>query len=157
MEGEDCYAMRYLIANFIACLIVHLCAGATFGFRKKFNSEIFPFREMKWESSGRIYLALGVKRWKSRLPSSGSFDMSRLKCADPEYLESFIQETCRSEAVHLFILACIPLFFLLNPIKGGLIVSAYLLAENLPCVVAQRYNRRRLRRLAEAAGRRGMR
>ena len=44
-------------------------------------------------------------------------------------------------------------FFLWNPWWGDLIIVAYAVAANLPCIFAQRYNRSRLTRLLGRAGR----
>jgi glycosyl-4,4'-diaponeurosporenoate acyltransferase len=36
---------------------------------------------------------------------------------------------------------CLPLFFLWNPPWACLVMTTYALAANLPCILAQRYNR----------------
>jgi glycosyl-4,4'-diaponeurosporenoate acyltransferase len=40
-----------------------------------------------------------------------------------------------------------PLFFLWNPLWVGFLMILYALTENLPMIMAQRYNRYRLRRV----------
>jgi glycosyl-4,4'-diaponeurosporenoate acyltransferase len=44
-------------------------------------------------------------------------------------------------------MACAPVFFLWNPWWSDLIIVAYALTANLPCILAQRYNRARFQRL----------
>ena len=99
-----------------------------------------------------------VRWWKAHLPDgarwfAGGFAKARLAGRDPAYLARFVTETRRGEACHWTALACIPVFFLWNPWWADLIIAGYALAANLPCIVVQRYNRRRLRHLL--AGRRG--
>jgi glycosyl-4,4'-diaponeurosporenoate acyltransferase len=118
--------------------------------RGQFNAQAFPFRQGRWEANGQLYERLGVRRWKGRLPSCGSFDKRHLSNAGYEYLSAFVTETCRAEAIHLSIILPAPLFFLFNPPIGGIIILLYLLLENLPCVIAQRYNRIRLLHLLSA-------
>lgn len=43
-------------------------------------------------------------------------------------------------------LAFVPLFFLWNPWWADLVIVAYAIAANVPCIVAQRYNRVRFQR-----------
>lgn len=75
----------------------------------------------------------------------------------PAYLERFVRETCRGEAVHWVVFACALLFFLWNPWWIGLIMVAYAAAVNVPCIIAQRYNRIRLVRLSTLCSRRHVR
>ena len=68
--------------------------------RKWFCAEKAPWRPAPWEKGGRIYLKLGIRKWKDHLP-----DMSRLMPdmvrkdlgSDPAVL---VQETCVAECVH---------------------------------------------------------
>ena len=99
----------------------------------------------------RVFL---VKRWKDRLPDaaawfSGGFAKRALRGKDPAYLCRFIRETWRGELCHWCALAFVPLFFLWNPSWADAVIVAYALAANLPCILTQRYNRIRLRRLLE--------
>ena len=61
----------------------------------------------------------------------------------------FLQETCRAELTHWVILLFGPFFFLWNPLWVGFLMIAYAIIENLPLVMAQRYNRIRLLRLLD--------
>jgi glycosyl-4,4'-diaponeurosporenoate acyltransferase len=99
-----------------------------------------------------------VKRWKDKLPDaaawfSGGFAKRSLADKNPDYLRRFIEETWRGELCHWCALAFVPLFFLWNPWWADLVILAYALAANLPCILAQRHNRIRLRRLLARASR----
>jgi glycosyl-4,4'-diaponeurosporenoate acyltransferase len=106
-----------------------------------------------WEQSGRFYeRILGIKCWKDWLPDaarwfSGGFAKASMAGVDPPYLRRFISETWRGELCHWFAIGCAPVFFLWNPWWADLVMVGYALLANLPCILAQRYNRLRLRRL----------
>ena len=103
--------------------------------------------------SARFYERfLGIKHWKDRLPDGaawfgGGFAKARLPSADPDYLRRFIAETWRGELCHRCAFLFVPVFFLWNPWWGNLVMICYALAANGPCILAQRYNRIRIRRL----------
>ena len=105
------------------------------------------------EKTRRFYEGyLGIKRWKDSLPDaarwfSGGFAKGQLRDANPDYLRRFVRETWRGELCHWFALGCAPVFLLWNPWWADLIMVGYGLLANLPCILAQRYNRLRLRRL----------
>jgi len=106
-----------------------------------------------WESGGRFYeQVFDIKRWKSWLPDAatwfaGGFAKGDLSGKGTDYWQRFICETWRGELCHWCALACAPVFFLWNPWWGDLIIIAYAGSANLPCILAQRYNRSRLTRL----------
>ena len=98
-----------------------------------------------------------MRRWKGLLPDGAAlfkkgFRKKKLNARDPGYMERFVKETCRGEAVHWAVLGCSFLFFLWNPWWAGLIMVVYALAANLPCIVTQRYNRIRLMRVIGRTG-----
>lgn len=106
-----------------------------------------------WEADGRFYeRMLRIKRWKDHLPDGsawigGGFAKANLASRDRAYLERFHRETWRGELCHWFAIGFTPLFFLWNPWWADLVMVAYALAANLPCILAQRYNRVRIHRL----------
>jgi glycosyl-4,4'-diaponeurosporenoate acyltransferase len=106
-----------------------------------------------WERGGRFYeRGFGIKHWKDRLPDAarwfgGGFAKGKLTGNAPDYLRRFIRETRRGELCHWFAFGFAPLFFLWNPWWGDLIIVGYAVAANLPCILVQRYNRERFRRL----------
>lgn len=103
-----------------------------------------------WEKGGRIYLKLGIRKWKDRLP-----DMSRLMPdmvrkdlgSDPAVL---VQETCVAECVHWALtLLSAGIFFLWRSGWAALLWLVYNVLGNVSFIVIQRYNRPRLQKLAE--------
>lgn len=111
-----------------------------------------------WEKSGRFYERfVGIKHWKGLLPDGarwfvGGFGKSTLEAVNPEYLQRFLRETRRGEICHWCAILAASVFFLWNPWWGDLIVVIYALAANLPCILTQRYNRARMRRLLGRMG-----
>jgi len=96
---------------------------------------------------------LRVKTWKHRLPDAapwfrGGFAKRELKAADDDYVRRFILETRRAELCHWLALGGVFLFLIWNPWYAWLGNVVYAVLGNLPCIVAQRYNRSRLGRLA---------
>ena len=112
----------------------------------------------KPRQSRRVYeRILLVKRWKGWLPDgarwvSHGFSQRALTGRGPEYWRRFVCETRRGEICHWLAIACVPLFGLWNPGWGVLVNAAYALLANLPCILAQRYNRARLLALAAPGG-----
>jgi glycosyl-4,4'-diaponeurosporenoate acyltransferase len=120
-----------------------------------------PGGAFAWERHGRWYeTVFRIKAWKDWLPDAaawfgGGFAKGALADTSREYLERFVRETWRGELCHWAALAGTPVFFLWNPWWGDGIIVAYALAANLPCILAQRYNRARFQRvLNRPAGRR---
>lgn len=107
-----------------------------------------------WEHDGRFYKSwIGIRKWKSLLPDGapwlGGFAKKRLTCRSREYLRQFLRETRRAEIAHWCMFGCLPVFFIWNPPWACCVMAAYAVAANLPCILAQRYNRFVLRRLVE--------
>ena len=95
---------------------------------------------------------LRVKSWKHLLPDGapwfpGGFAKARLQGKSPSYLNRFVAETLRAEICHWFAIACVPVFALWNPWWGLLVNALYALIANLPCILVQRYNRRRFNKV----------
>ncbi len=110
-------------------------------------------RGWSWEADGRFYEnTLRIKCWKDHLPDGsawfgGGFAKANLTSRDRAYLERFSRETWRGELCHWTAIGFTPLFFLWNPWWADLVMVAYALGANLPCILAQRYNRTRINRL----------
>ena len=106
-----------------------------------------------WEASGRFYEdRMCIKSWKDLLPDGanwfrGGFAKASLASRDRDYLQRFNRETWRGELCHWTAIGLTPLFFLWNPWWADLVMVAYALAANLPCILVQRYNRARIHRL----------
>lgn len=146
----------WLIAvNVAAWLAIHL-GFAWAGTRlplSSFDPSSWFYRMRKWERNGRFYEdRLGIRRWKDRLPDcggifAGGFRKAALASTSGEYLRRFLLETCRGELVHWAVMSASLLFFLWNPWWAGVAMMVYAAAVNLPCILAQRYNRIRLARI----------
>ena len=79
------------------------------------------------------------------------FSKKHMAQTDPAYLKRFISETKRAELIHLF--SIIPLWvfgFWMKPI-WVLYLLLFSTLINLPCILAQRYNRPRLEHLLALA------
>jgi glycosyl-4,4'-diaponeurosporenoate acyltransferase len=109
-----------------------------------------------WERGGRFYeRVFHIKVWKDRLPDAsrwfgGGFAKGALIHTHRDYLHRFLRETWRGELCHWLAMICAPVFFLWNPWWGDMIIVAYAILANLPCILVQRYNRARLERLLTA-------
>lgn len=110
------------------------------------------FKEREFEKKGFYRRVFKVHKWKKYLPDGakyfkGDFTKKNLLSYDVEYIEKFIVESCRAELVHWLGMAPFVVFFLLTPpyIAIGLII--YSIIVNAPCIIAQRYNRPRLKLL----------
>jgi glycosyl-4,4'-diaponeurosporenoate acyltransferase len=144
-----------LVIDFIAWLVINLSvAGILSRLRSEaFNTETWLFKERKWEKQSSLYERLfKIKKWKSWLPdgaevSRKAFKKKHLLTADSAYLSVFILETCRAEILHWIIFLFGFIFFIWNPWYVGIIMIIYAALTNLPCVLTQRYNRIRLKRL----------
>lgn len=126
-----------------------------------FNPEHSLARERAWERGGKTYERwLGIKRWKDHLPDAagwwgGGFRKAHLQANSRDYFDRFRRETWRGEVVHWLALLAVPLFAIWNPWWGVLVNAAAAIGLNIPCLLALRYNRIRLRRLLARPGRRG--
>ena len=136
-------------------LVVHL-AVAWLGTQlpvRFFSPGQWLYRERPWEAGGRFYeRRFSIRQWKDRLPDgarlfAAGFPKGRLKRATPAYLDRFVRETCRGEAIHWVVFGAAGLFFLWNPWWAGLVMIAYAAMANIPCILSQRYNRLRLFRV----------
>lgn len=80
----------------------------------------------------------GAKHFK------GDFTKKHLLSTKSEYLAKFVRESCRAELVHYLGMIPFVIFFLLVPPLVASILVIYSILVNLPCIIAQRYNRPRL-------------
>jgi len=111
-----------------------------------------------WEADGRLYERLAIRRWKDHLPEAGGFYRGgfakrRLETQDGGYLARFALETSRAECSHWLTWLLALSFFAWNPWPIGLIMLLYGAIVNLPCILVQRYNRARFRRILNKGAR----
>ena len=148
-------SMWIIALDFIVWFFIH--SGVSLSIARirldSFSPESWLYRERYWENNGKTYeLFFRIRSWKKFLPDGASlsrrgFRKRRLDSLDKAYVRRFILETCRAELIHWVIFAFSIVFFLWNPWWVGMIMIAYAFVVNVPCIVAQRYNRIRLRRL----------
>ena len=123
------------------------------------------YRRRRFEGERFYRRVLRVPRWKDRVPEAGALfagGVSKRPLPADELggLDRFVVETRRAELGHWLAAAAGPLFVLWNPWPAAVVLVAYGLAANLPCVAIQRYNRLRAervlsRRAARSSTRRG--
>ena len=141
--------------DFIVWFVIHV--GVSVSVAKmgtdSFDLESWLYKERSWERDGRTYQAfLKIKTWKGLLPDGAAvfrsgFKKRYLGSSDVVYIRKFTIETCRAELTHWVIFAFSVVFFIWNDWWVGMIMIAYGFVVNVPCIVTQRYNRIRLRRV----------
>jgi glycosyl-4,4'-diaponeurosporenoate acyltransferase len=149
-----------VLVNVLGWLVVHLGVAwaVTQLDARRFDPRAWLFRERGRERAGQLYQRLfRIEAWKRLLPDGAAlfrrgFRKKRLGNRSPEYLARFRVETCRSELAHWIVVGFAPLFFLWNSPAVGLLMIAYALLANLPCILTQRYNRCRLNRVLARQG-----
>jgi len=149
----------FFLPNFITIIIFCLlwplfqvCA-ALFCMKIKeehLQSQSYWFREHKCEYHGRLYLRLGIRKWKRFLPDGGAvvqggYPKKRLTDFSQDNLNRFLVESCRAELSHWLAILPFWIFGLFSSIEVIWIMLLYALAVNLPCIMAQRFNRPRIR------------
>lgn len=134
-------------------LIVHLTVSwwVTHRPAARFSVDQGWYKPRQWEMGGRVYRWFGVHVWKAWLPDAapwfGGVAKAELPGRDRAALSSFIIETCRGELAHWLPFGCGPFFFLWNKPWVGTLMLGYAFLANIPCILVQRYNRARLRRI----------
>lgn len=128
-----------------------------------FEPDRFLWRTHPFEREGRIYeRVFHIRRWKHLLPDGGgvfqkrSYRKRNLSDYSEENLRRFLIETSRGELIHWLGILPFWVFGLFAPPFVIWIMLLYALIVNLPCIIAQRYNRPRLyalyrRRYADSA------
>ncbi len=119
-----------------------------------FSPDSFLYRAHGFEKNGRIYDRIfHVSRWKHLLPDGGTvwkkreFKKKKLESFSEENLTQFLIESTRGEAIHWLAIFPFWLFWFFTPPMVPWIMLAYALLINMPCIIAQRYNRPRVQRL----------
>lgn len=124
--------------------------GLAWAWTKVPHQWFHPPSPAAFERDGSFYeQAFRIRAWKDKLPDAASwfragFAKASISSSSADYLARFIRETWRGELCHWSAIAFTPVFFLWNPWWGNLIIITYALSANLPCILAQRYNRNRL-------------
>jgi len=132
--------------------VSYLCTLIPLSFFKK---DIRWFRIRSWERQGMFYQRpLRIKVWRKVIPDGGGlfkkgFPKKKLQSSDAGYMETFLYETKRAELTHWLAIIPVPLFFLWNIWWVGIIMIAYAILANLPCIMLQRFNRARIGKILE--------
>ena len=147
--------LQTILLNIAAWLIIHV--GVSYLMThiplNLFDTGFWLYRQRKWEKNGKIYARIfRLKKWKKRLPDGAAlfkkgFQKKRLKRLDEIYLGNFIKETCRAEITHWIMFLLSPVFFIWNIWWVGIVMIVYAILVNVPCIIIQRYNRIRLKRV----------
>jgi len=120
---------------------------------RHFDPGSWWLKTRKWEQEGDFYdKVFKIRRWKHLLPDGGKthkggFSKAHLASYDPDYIQSFIAETGRAEIFHLLQILPFWVFGLWSPPFVIWIMLGYALLVNLPCILAQRYNRPKLMKI----------
>ncbi len=121
----------------------------------KFNPNIFFLKSHNWEKGGAIYKTVfKIHRWKHLLPDGAKthktgFQKKNIKNFKKEYLNEFIYQTGRAEIAHWIQIMPFFVFGFWSPNFVIWIMLLYAILVNMPCIIAQRYNRPRLIKIYE--------
>lgn len=144
-----------IILDFFGWLMIHLSVAYIM---TRLPEHLFPpeswlFKTRRWESGGRVYQhVFRVKHWKRLLPDGAAlfrsgFRKKQLGASDREYYQLFVRETCRGELTHWIVMLSAPVFFVWNWWWACIIMVVYAVAANAPCIITQRYNRIRIKKV----------
>jgi len=119
-----------------------------------FDPDSSIFRQRKFERGGEFYQKVfKVRSWKGLLPDGGKvwrkkgYQKKNLKDLSKENLRRYLIESSRGEMTHWLAMSFFWVFGFFTPLYVLWMMIAYALLLNLPCIIAQRYNRPRIRRL----------
>ncbi len=142
-----------LLAITIGCLVFQL-SGSLIALAIPdawYTKDHRMFRMRRYEKEGTFYeKAFKISRWKPYLPDGGTYKKKHLKDFRLSSLEKFIIESKRAELSHILGLIPFVFFILFTPAYVWPILGVYALLVNVPCWMAQRYNRPRVERLQNA-------
>ena len=144
-----------IIIDIVAWFIIHMSVSYIMSRQPlaSFKLDSWLYRQRNWEKNGRIYERLfRLKSWKKKLPDGAAvfkngFEKKRLKETSQRYLLDFISETCRAELTHWIVLLFGFIFLIWNIWWVGIVMIIYATIVNMPCIITQRYNRIKLRRI----------
>lgn len=145
------------VVDVLAWFCISLGVGYYFHVRPAvhFEREDWLTRERGWEKSGQLYRqTFHIMKWKGFLPdgsrlSKRGFRKKHLSERSTEYFQTFILESRRAEWTHFVALWFVPVFLIWNTGLDELFVGVYAVMFNVPCMMAQRYNRMRFRRILQ--------
>jgi glycosyl-4,4'-diaponeurosporenoate acyltransferase len=115
---------------------------------RAFDHDTAITRLRSFENARFYERGLHIKRWKDRLPEAGALFTGGFakRTVQRASLARFVTETRRAEWTHWTIMLATPVFLVWSWWWVELVMVAYALAANAPCLLVQRYNRMRLLR-----------
>ena len=138
----------FAIWGIVPLLFAYICLQIPDRF---FEPTRFFWRSHAFERGGNFYeQVFHIRRWKHLLPDGGgvwkkrSYKKKNLTDFSEKNLKRFLIETSRGELVHWLGILPFWVFGLFAPPQVIWIMLAYALIINLPCIIAQRYNRPRV-------------
>lgn len=145
-------ALCFFLWAVIQTLVSFICLKIP---NRYFSPYKFPFTGFGFEQGGAFYRKwLFVHKWKKYLPDGGAlmgtdFRKKNLEHVTHANLQRFLTESCRAEMTHVLAILPFWVFGFIAPPEVIWIMLIYAVAVNLPCIIAQRYNRPRIRVLME--------
>lgn len=122
--------------------------------RERLDPRSFFFRQHSVEAQGSLYTKIfRVRQWKHLLPDGGAlwqksgYRKRKLVSFSSENLNRFLVESCRAELSHWLAILPFWVFGFFVPPHIIWFMLLYALLVNLPCIIAQRYNRPRIQQL----------
>ena len=138
----------FAIWGIVPLILAYLCLLIPDRF---FEPTRFFWRTHAFERGGSIYeRVFHIRSWKHLLPDGGgvwkkrSYKKKSLTDFSEQNLKRFLIETSRGELVHWLGILPFWVFGLFAPPVVIWIMLGYALIVNLPCIIAQRYNRPRV-------------
>lgn len=138
----------FAIWGIVPLLLAYLCLQIPDRF---FETTRFLWRVHEFEDGGKLYEhVFHIRSWKHLLPDGGgvwkkrSYKKKNLTDYSEENLHRFLIETSRGELVHWLGILPFWVFGLFAPPVVIWIMLLYALIVNVPCLIAQRYNRPRV-------------
>ena len=138
----------FAIWGIVPLLLAYLCLQIP---DRYFEPTRFLWRTHAFERGGHIYeRVFHIRSWKHLLPDGGgvwkkrSYQKKSLTDFSEQNLKRFLIETSRGELVHWLGISPFWVFGLFAPPVVIWIMLCYALIVNLPCIIAQRYNRPRV-------------
>lgn len=152
-------APQTLFLDIIVWTLLHLgigyCASKIPADRFDPNGRFY--QTLRWEKGGMIYQQLfHVRSWKRLIPNGSqlyrdTFSIKDLPSVELNYLERWVKESIRPEFCHRMMIFPSIFFFLWNSAPLGWLMVAYAVLNNFFPIVAQRFNRPRIRSYLDRA------
>lgn len=149
------------LGEFILDVITWSCLNLGIGFLSsripvdKFKIDAPFYQSFRWEKGGNFYeKKFHVRAWKRYILAGcklypDTFSLQKLPSMDAAYLTRWVQESIRAEFRHWMMVWPSFAFFLWSSKLGGWLMVVYATLSNFFPIVAQRYNRPRIRRYLE--------